>query len=386
MKNRKVVIVVLMLVLALTLAACGGTDTKSSTPAQSSEAASSSSVAASSEASSEASSVEESVEASSEVASSEASTEAPAVEVGPIVKAGLGIVVELNKSKEEAEGKGAAQQDITYAVVGLDANGKIADVKIDVAQDKVGVEAGKTVVPAEFKTKKELGADYGMVKASGIKKEWNEQIAVVEQYMIGKTPAEVAATPVDETSVTTDADLLTGATIKLKGYLAAVAKAVENAKDTTGEAVKVGAQANTEMGHGTKDAADDKGASVQFDTTIIAVAVDKDGKVVLAQTDVAQNSVVYLADGKLETDVTAPGTTKQAIGADYGMIKASGIKKEWNEQADAFSAWTLGKTADEIGKLPMDGGKTTDADLLTSVTVTVDTMVQTAVEAINNAK
>lgn len=374
MKNRKVVIVVLMLVLALTLAACGGTDTKSSTPAQSSEAASSSSVAASSEASSEASSVEESVEASSEVASSEASTEAPAAEVGPIVKAGLGIVVELNKSKEEAEGKGTAQQDITYAVVGLDANGKIADVKIDVAQDKVGVEAGKTVVPAEFKTKKELGADYGMVKASGIKKEWNEQIAVVEQYMIGKT------------SVTTDADLLTGATIKLKGYLAAVAKAVENAKDTTGEAVKVGAQANTEMGHGTKDAADDKGASVQFDTTIIAVAVDKDGKVVLAQTDVAQNSVVYLADGKLETDVTAPGTTKQAIGADYGMIKASGIKKEWNEQADAFSAWTLGKTADEIGKLPMDGGKTTDADLLTSVTVTVDTMVQTAVEAINNAK
>lgn len=368
MKNKKLVLALFALVMVFALAACGGND------ATSSEAPAASSVEESA-ASTESTAVEESTEVSEE----------PTANTAAIVKAGLGVDVSLASSKPATDGKATAQQNVTFAVVGLDAEGKIADVKIDVAQDKVPVTDGVVEAPAEYKTKKELGADYGMVGASGIGKEWFEQIAAVEDYMIGKTPEEVAATPLDESGVTTDADLLTGATVKLNGYLAAVANAVENATDVTTEAVSVGAQANTALGHSTVDATADAGAAVQFETTMVGVALDAEGKVAWAYTDVAQNTVAFNADGTLSTDVSVPGTTKQALGAEYGMVGASSIGKEWNEQADAFSAWTVGKTADEISALPVEEGKTTDADLMSSVTVTISKWVATAAEAVQNA-
>ncbi len=49
-----------------------------------------------------------------------------------------------------------------------------------------------------IKSKKDLGPDYGMVKASVIGKEWFEQIEALENWMIGKTVAEITGLTVKE--------------------------------------------------------------------------------------------------------------------------------------------------------------------------------------------
>ena len=74
--------------------------------------------------------------------------------------------------------------------------------------------------------------------------------------------------------------------------------------------------------------------------------------------------------GHITTDLTAAPKTKNELGDDYGMRKASSIGKEWNEQAAGFCAYVTGKTVAEIKGLAVDeGGKAADADLAATVTV-----------------
>ncbi|MDO5085160.1 MAG: hypothetical protein Q4D47_01825, partial [Erysipelotrichaceae bacterium] len=64
-------------------------------------------------------------------------------------------------------------------------------------------------------------------------KEWFEQIAVLEEYAIGKTVADVLALPVDDKTVPTAEDFKTSLTIKVGGYLKALeatTKAVKEVK------------------------------------------------------------------------------------------------------------------------------------------------------------
>jgi hypothetical protein len=52
------------------------------------------------------------------------------------------------------------------------------------------------------------------------------------------------------------------------------------------------------------------------------------------------------------------------------MKKASGIGKEWYEQADAFAKYCVGKTAADVKGIALtDDGHAADADLAASVTV-----------------
>ena len=69
-----------------------------------------------------------------------------------------------------------------------------------------------------------------MKGASGIGKEWYEQAAAMEDYIIGKTAQEVAGIAVDEDEKPVDADLLAGVTVSIGGYQTAAVKAMENAE------------------------------------------------------------------------------------------------------------------------------------------------------------
>ena len=44
-------------------------------------------------------------------------------------------------------------------------------------------------------------------------------------------------------------------------------------------------------------------------------------------------------------------SSKRELGANYGMVNYGGAAKEWFEQADAFNALCVGKTATEIKAL-----------------------------------
>ena len=95
---------------------------------------------------------------------------------GKKVKTGIAIVSSLSGTNASADESGLAQVDSTVAAVTVDESGKIVSCKIDVAQNKVPVNAdGSFDTSLTFKSKQELGTDYGMTPASPIGKEWNEQ-------------------------------------------------------------------------------------------------------------------------------------------------------------------------------------------------------------------
>lgn len=90
-----------------------------------------------------------------------------------------------------------------------------------------GVEApGKT---KEIMSKVELGDDYGMIRASGIEKEWYEQIAALEAWMVGKKVAEIMAMPVSD-NVPDTPELTSSVSITVGSYLAAIEEAYDRAR------------------------------------------------------------------------------------------------------------------------------------------------------------
>lgn len=156
---------------------------------------------------------------------------------------GLGINTDIGSIKEatEKDGEkydGQAQVNTIICTVLLDDNKVIKAVQFDNVQTKVTFngEGKLTADPAaEIKTKVEKGDEYGMKKASGIGKEWYEQIAEFEKYIVGKTIEEVQAIPTykkddNHLRVPDVADLKTTVTIDIGGYVDALAEAVANAK------------------------------------------------------------------------------------------------------------------------------------------------------------
>lgn len=160
------------------------------------------------------------------------------------VKTGLGTDIKINGSKDisvDDDGntvEGLAQVDTAMAAVTIDADGKIIGVQIDNAQVRIAFDAEgmiTTELNAQQQTKVEKGADYGLIKASGIGREWFEQIAALGDWMVGKTIQEVNAMKTyvkddDHQMVPDETDLISSVTIDVSQYLKAVTKAVANAK------------------------------------------------------------------------------------------------------------------------------------------------------------
>lgn len=289
-------------------------------------------------------------------------------------KTGLAVVSSLEKSKDaKADADGNAQVDSVAAAVVLDEDGKIVKCVVDTAQNKMVFTAeGKVVMESEFKTKKELGADYGMKPASSIEKEWDEQIQAFEEYVIGKTPDEVAGIAVNEDMVTEDVDLVSSVTIKIGNYIDAVVEAAENAE-------VLGTNADDELALGivtnmnkSKDAQEDKEGQCQAYSTYMAVTTDADGVITANVIDCTQGTITFDNTGKITNDLTEGVKTKRQLGDDYGMKAASGIGKEWFEQAKGFSDYIVGKTLEEVNAIAVDDSEhPTDADLTSSVTISI---------------
>lgn len=116
-------------------------------------------------------------------------------------------------------------------------------------------------------------------------------------------------------------------------------------------------------------------------STVAAVVLDGEGKIVSAVLDVAENKGSVNEDGTLaESDSFQ---TKQEKGDSYRMIERSGIGKEWYEQANAFCAYIVGMTADEVAAIPTDGS---DADLAAGCTIGVEGFIQAVTKACANAR
>lgn len=153
---------------------------------------------------------------------------------GNDVKIGVGIVTSISNSTDATPDKeGLAQVDSVIAAVVVDSSGKIIKVDIDATQTMVLFDekgAIKSDLDGEQRTKTEIGAGYGLIKASSIGKEWYEQIADLEKWMAGKTIDQIKGMKVSEDSTTLETDLVSKVTISLADFINAVEKAVANAK------------------------------------------------------------------------------------------------------------------------------------------------------------
>ena len=310
-------------------------------------------------------------------------------EQGAGLKLGLYINTTLSQSSDAADTDGNAQVDSDAAAVLVDANGKIVDLDIDAMQTKMPfTSTGKLGenFPTAPKTKRELGNDYGMAAVSKIG-DWDKQIEAFRVYAIGKTAAEVTGIAVDDSTRPTGADLTAGCTMAIGSYIDVVASAIGNAQPVNTAATdKVGLGITTSTDR-SADAADGQDGQCEAYTYYAAVTVNADGIVTACRIDSTIGTVTFDATGKITADVTARIATKQELGDAYNMKSASSIGKEWNEQANAFADYVVGKTAAEIDGIAVDEStKPTGADLTASVTVPVGPFKAAVLKAIANAR
>mgnify|MGYP001211641779 CR=1 FL=1 len=310
---------------------------------------------------------------------------------GDALKTGLAVVTSISNSKDAGEKEGVAQVDSTVVAVTVDAAGKITNCKIDAAQTKINFSAaGKITTPLDtvFKTKQELKDEYGMKKASKIQKEWYEQADAFAAYVTGKTLEEVKGIALNESGAPADAELASSVTIHVNDFIAAIEKAVSNAQDLGAKAGdKLGLAVETTISN-SADATAEKDGVAQAYSMYTATTFGADGRITSCILDASQSNVNFNTSGKITTDLKAANLqTKNELGEAYGMKKASNIKKEWNEQAAAFAEYVKGKTADEVKGIALnEEGKTTEAELTSSVTIHVTDFLTIIDKAAKNAQ
>ncbi len=135
-----------------------------------------------------------------------------------------------------------------------------------------------------------------------------------------------------------------------------------------------------------KDAGDKDGAA-QTDSVIVAVTVDKDGKIVQTVIDTAQTVIGFTNEGKIVPSLDTVYKSKQELKEEYGMNKASSLGKEWYEQANALAEFVKGKTVEEVKAIAVnESGVTTDVDLVSSVTIKVNPYKEAIEKAVANAQ
>ena len=161
--------------------------------------------------------------------------------------------------------------------------------------------------------------------------------------------------------------------------------------------VAAGALAATGLGSVTTvsltEATADKAGSVSVNTTMCAVTLDDEGKIVSVSFDVVQPKAAFDATGAASGELNAAPQTKVELGDAYGMKGATTVGKEWYEQAAAFADWCVGKTVDEVLGMPTydkdDGHHTCvpdDVDLKASCTIDVGDFFEALTKAAANAK
>ena len=316
-------------------------------------------------------------------------------DVAATLKFGMGIVASYGDAKDaDGDTNGECKAETTAVAVLLDDEGKFVDIAIDAVDAKAAwTSEGVASATEEVKTKYELGTAYNMAAygkkhdgTDGKVLEWFEQIDAFVATAKGKTLDEVKAFVGEDTYTTGDL-AAAGCTISVGSIMAALEEAVKNAaasEATAEDTVKIAFATSVEN----TDATEEKEGSVEFEETIVAAVTDKDGKVVVAKTDCAQIKVTFDTKGVATVDTTAEIKTKLDLGTDYNMAAygkkhdgSDGAVKEWFEQAAAFDAALVGKTASEFASLADADGYGT-GDLATAgCTIGISDMIKAADKA-----
>ena len=290
------------------------------------------------------------------------------------VKTGLAITAKVTGENASADATGKVEYDVTMVAVLVDENGVIVDCVIDSLGTSVVFDAAGAVttdLTAAIQTKNELGENYGMKAHGGAKFEWNEQAAALASYAKGKTLEELKTGAVNESGYAADVDLAASASIYLGGYVAAIEKAVNNARHLGAQGGDKLVLASTASLGSTTAADAENAGNAQLDCDVTAMTMKGD-VISSCVIDSLQAKVAFDATGAITSDLTAPVQTKNELGENYGMKAWGKATYEWNEQAASFAAYVTGKTAAEVAGIAVNEKTApTDADLAASVTIAI---------------
>ncbi|MFW6149003.1 MAG: hypothetical protein ACOC6D_04010 [Atribacterota bacterium] len=334
---------------------------------------------------------EESSEISEETATEDAEETSEVSEESAGAKTGLSVDTSLEKSTDSSEeDDGLAQVDSVIVAVITDSENRIANCAIDSAQTKINFsDTGEIITPLDkvFVGKQELGEEYGMIEASSIGKEWNEQATALSNYVIGKTVEEVKGIAVNEEGTPTESELTSSVTMHITNYISGIEKAVNQAENR-------GASADDKLGIGvittidrSEDATAEEEGLAQAYSTYAAVTFDEEGIITSCIIDSSQANVNFNQEGEITSDLSISPKTKNELGDEYDMKSVSEIGREWYEQADAFAEYTVGKTIDEVKGISLnEEGVPTESELTSSVTIHVGPFVTVIEKAYDAAK
>ena len=305
-------------------------------------------------------------------------------------------------------GHSATESNATVATVVLDKDGKIVACRLDVAQNKYGFdEDEEDVVFANLLSKAELGEDYHMDdygqsmdwNGDGVVKEWYAQAKAFEEFVVGKTAAEVEALTVVQNGshwVSNDPVLSAGCTMDIVDFKAAVVKACKDEQGMSFETDKT-----FTLGLGINSANDSSSAEDEENYLVkmnveFAASVVIDGKVVATVNDAYQPNIT-VEDGEVvlatvgtfagQADKNNVFNTKRELKKTYGMDAAhvdkngDDVSLEWYLQSKAYSEHVVGKTAAEIAGLVAD-----DALLEADCTIYIGGINAVVAESVTNAR
>ena len=147
--------------------------------------------------------------------------------------AAISTAAESTDATETENGVAKLYTEFGAAVVGTD--GKVLAALNDAIQPQIAFDKAGAIQETTYKgTKRELGADYGMVAYGAAVAEWDAQSKAFSDYCAGKTAADIRAieTVVNESghNVTVDETLLASCTMSISGMMAVVAQAADYAR------------------------------------------------------------------------------------------------------------------------------------------------------------
>ncbi len=305
----------------------------------------------------------------------ENSTETNETVTNVTYKAGLGVSASLTGT-DATEDDGYVKVMASLASVVLDQDGRFVYAQLDALEQNGYFNSdGEFIVDSSTPvlSKDELGSDYGMSDISGISKEWFEQADAFEEFLIGKTLEEAMAVELNETGAPTSSDLVSSVSISVSDFLVAVDKAVNNAVEVNEASAYKTAISLYVTG---SNASQETEGKVEISITSALVGLTEDEVIVFSLIDTAQNYGYYSNTGVYNTETSVVMPTKKEKGEEYGMAEYSGISKEWDQQVIAFEEYTVGKTVGEVVSSMGEDTKTTDADLISSTTISISPFVE----------
>lgn len=304
------------------------------------------------------------------------------------LRTGVGVIFSNTNSKNpEADQNGKIESQAYAAAVIVDEKGRVLQCALDTMVSAFEFTADNVILTdpmTAFKTKNELGYDYGMKKASSIDKEWFEQAQAFADYFVGKDARQIRGLSVTEGKVN-DPDLASSATLAIAPFQAAVLKAISNSVPSNASSLDKLGLGIVGSGYQTiQEAQGDQMPQAVAYNFYSASTFDQAGKITSCVIDASQ-AVFKIEDGQISSDLTAPVKTKNDLGDAYGMKKASSIDKEWYEQAKAFANFVVDKTVSETRNIHLTDGVPAGVDLASSVTITVTDMISVVERAAQGA-